>query len=85
MDYLSIYHRYKFNQENFAEYEELTDSYNVVNVDLGLKFNDSFYCLLGINNLLNEEYTPHISRIRGVSGGVPSPARSFNINLKYEF
>ena len=84
-DYLSLYHIYKFSQENFAEYEELTNSYNVINLQLGLKLNDKLKSTLGIYNLLNTEYSPHTSRIRGVAGGVPNPGRSFNINLKYEF
>ena len=50
-----------------------------------LKINQKINCSIGINNLLNKEYTPHISRIRGVAGGIPDPGRSFNINLKYEF
>jgi iron complex outermembrane receptor protein len=84
-DYLSLYHIYRFSQENFAEYEELTNSYNVINLQLGLKLNDKLKSTLGIYNLLNTEYSPHTSRIRGVAGGVPNPGRSFNINLKYEF
>ena len=85
LDYFSIYHTYKFSQENFAEYEELTEAYDLINLQLGLKFNEKINCSIGINNLLNKEYTPHISRIRGVAGGIPDPGRSFNINLKYEF
>ena len=85
VDYLSMTHSYKFKQESFSEYEELTESYNVISVQLGLKFNDKFHSMLGVNNLLNEEYSPHISRIRGVAGGVPNAGRFFNINLKYEF
>ena len=85
LDYFSIYHTYKFSQENFAEYEELTEAYDLINLQLGLKFNQKINCSIGINNLLNKEYTPHISRIRGVAGGIPDPGRSFNINLKYEF
>ena len=84
-DDFSIYHIYKFKQDSYAEYEELTDSYNVINLQIGLKFSSKFYCSLGLNNIFNETYTPHISRVRGVAGGVPNPARSFNINLKYEF
>lgn len=84
-DYLSFYHVYKFSQEDFAEYEELTESYNLINFQLGLKLSGKLLCTIGINNLLNKEYTPHTSRIRGVAGGVPNPGRSFNINLKYEF
>jgi len=84
-DDVSIYHIYKFKQDSYAEYEELTDSYNVINLQLGIKFNSQFHCSLGANNILNETYTPHISRLRGIAGGVPNPGRSFNINLKYEF
>ena len=82
---ISIYHIYKFKQDSYAEYEELTDSYNVINLQLGIKLNSQFHCSLGVNNVLNETYTPHISRVRGIAGGVPNPGRSFNINLKYEF
>ena len=85
IDYLSVFHVHKFKQENFAEYEDLTESYNVINLQLGLKFNDKIHSSLALNNLLNEEYSPHISRIRGVAGGVPNPGRFFSVNLKYEF
>ena len=84
-DYLSFYHVYRFSQEDFAEYEELTESYNLINFQFGLKLSDKLLCTIGINNLFNKEYSPHTSRIRGVAGGVPNPGRSFNINLKYEF
>ena len=77
-------HLYKFSQEDFAEYEELTESYNLINFQLGLKLSDKLLCTVGINNLLNKEYSPHTSRIRGVAGGVPNPGRSFNINLIYQ-
>ena len=82
---ISIYHIYKFKQDSYAEYEQLTDSYNVINLQLGIKFNSQFHCSLGVNNILNETYSPHISRVRGIAGGVPNPGKSFNINLKYEF
>ena len=82
---ISIYHIYKFKQDSYAEYEELTDSYNVINLQLGIKLNSQLHCSLGVNNILNETYTPHISRVRGIAGGVPNPGKSANINLKYEF
>ena len=53
--------------------------------NITLKFNDKLHCVLSLNNLFNEVYSPHISRVRGVAGGVPNPGRFFNINLKYEF
>ena len=85
LSYFSINHSYKFKQENYAQYEELTNSYNVVNFSLGFALNEKLDCRLGINNLLNEEYSPHTSRIRGVAGGVPDPGRFFSLDLKYEF
>jgi len=83
--YISLFHTYKFKQENFAQYEELTESYNILNFSLGLKLNKKLDCRLGINNLLNEEYSPHTSRIRGVAGGVPDPGRFYTIDLRYDF
>jgi iron complex outermembrane receptor protein len=83
-DYLSLYHVYKFTQEDFAEYEELTESYNLINFKLGLRISDKLLCTVGVNNLLNKEYSPHTSRIRGVAGGVPNPGRSFTLSLKHD-
>tara|TARA_B100001142_G_scaffold317436_2_gene358377 strand:- start:1455 stop:3683 length:2229 start_codon:yes stop_codon:yes gene_type:complete len=84
-DYISLYHIYKFEQDNFAEYEELTQSYNIFNLHIGLKLSAEFNCVVGIDNILNKEYSPHISRVRGVAGGVPNPGRSSYVNLKYVF
>ena len=85
LSYFSIDHTYKFKQENFAQYEELTESYNILNSSLGFAINEKLDCRLAINNLLNEKYSPHVSRIRGVAGGVPNPGRYFSLDLKYEF
>ena len=82
---ISIYHYYTFDQKNFAEYEELTEGYNVINLKLGFKLSKKLNTVIGIDNLLNEEYSPHTSRIRNVAGGIPNPGRSFNINIKYDF
>ena len=85
LDHVSIYHIHKFQQNSYAEYEELTESYNLINLKLGGEFNDQFKYILIVNNLFNQEYTPHVSRLRGVAGGVPHPGRYFSVNLKYEF
>lgn len=82
---ISIYHHYTFDQKNFAEYEELTQGYNVINLKLGFKLSKKLNAVIGMDNLLNEEYSPHTSRIRNVAGGIPNPGRSFNINIKYDF
>ena len=85
LHYISMYHTYTLKQESIAEYEESTDAYNVINLQLGLRFNEKLNTSIGINNLLNKEYSPHISRVRGVAGGVPNPGRHFYINMKYDF
>ncbi len=84
-EYLSCSHTHKFKQDNYAEYEEATNAYNIFNLQVGLKFSSHFHCTFSLNNLFNETYTPHVSRLRGVAGGVPNPGRFIDINLKYEF
>ena len=84
-DYVSLSHMHKFKQDYYAEYEEATNAYNILKLQIGLKFSSQFYCALTLNNLFNETYTPHVSRLRGVAGGVPNPGRFIDINLKYEF
>ena len=82
---MSAYHIYKFQQNSFAQYEEFTPSYNVINLQFGGELNSKLKYNFLIYNLFNEEYTPHISRLRGVAGGVPNPGRSISVNLKYKF
>ena len=85
LDNFLIHHLHKFKQDSYAEYEELTEAYNVINLRLGIRFNSKIKSSLAINNLMNEQYSPHTSRVRGVAGGIPNPGRSYNISLKYEF
>ena len=40
-----------FQQNSYAEYEELTESYNLINLKLGGEFNDQFKYILIVNNL----------------------------------
>ena len=65
-NYISIYHYYTFDQK-LAEYEELTEGYNVVNTKLGFKLSKKLNAVIGVDNLLNEEYSPHTSRIRNIA------------------
>ena len=82
---ISLYHLYVFNQENVAQFELPSESYNVINLEFVFNpfRNSTFVC--GVNNLLNEEYVPHLSRIKEVGSGVPNPGRSINLSLKYDF
>ena len=51
---ISLYHIYKFEQNDFSEYERLTESYEVINLRLSLRFTSKFDVAFGVNNLLNE-------------------------------
>lgn len=82
---LKLYHLYSFKQDNVAPYEIVSSSYNILNMALVLTPFNSFSASAGINNILNKEYVPHLSRIRDVAGGVPNPGRSFYLSLKYDF
>ena len=81
----NIYHIYSFEQNKLALYEPFTSSYNVVNMELSFIPLKKVSLVIGVNNLFNQEYVPHLSRIRDVAGGVPNPGRSFNISMKYAF
>ena len=81
----SIYHIYSFKQSNIAEYEYTTDSYDVLNAEIMFNFFKKIDFVFSLKNILNREYTPHISRVREVAGGVPEVGRSFFVSMKYEF
>ena len=85
---ISLYHIYSFEQNNVSQFELPTDAYNLVNIDLSCMLFKKIDLIIGVTNLFNEEYVPHLSRIKdvpGVPGGIPNPGRSFNINLKHTF
>jgi len=80
-----IFHLYSFVQENVASYESATKSYNVFNMEFLFNPFEKMIFNFTINNLFNEEYVPHLSRIKDVAGGVPNPGRSFIFSCKYNF
>ena len=59
--------------------------YNVLNLALNFSWSDKSHIVFGVNNILNVEYVPHLSRVKEVGTGIPNPGRSFNINFKYSF
>ncbi len=85
LNMISLYHLYVFNQENISQFETPSDSYNLVNFELVFSPLHNLSVVAGVKNLLNEEYVPHLSRIKEVGPGVPEPGRSFNLSVKYDF
>ena len=66
---------------------ELCRAVNVIDFEIRFKsLLNGLNSAIAINNVLNEEYTPHTSRMRGLGPtGVPNPGRSFAISMKYNF
>ena len=82
---LTLYHLYAFEQNNIVSYESSSDSYSILNGELLFNPFSNLSVVIGIKNMFNKEYIPHLSRIKEVAGGVPEPGRSFNLSLKYDF
>ena len=84
---IMLKHTFSFKQDNISFIERSTDSYNVIDFEIRLKsLLNGLNSAIAVNNVLNEEYTPHTSRMRGLGPtGVPNPGRSFAISMKYNF
>ena len=84
---IMLKHTFSFKQDNISFIERSTDSYNVIDFEIRFKgLLNGLNSAIAINNVLNEEYTPHTSRMRGLGDlGVPNPGRSFAISMKYNF
>lgn len=82
---ISIGHTYAFQKTDVAVGEEVTDAYQLLELQLNFEVGKRFELVCSIDNLLNETYVPHISRLRKIAGGVPNPGRSISLRMKYEF
>jgi len=75
-----------FKQNNISEFETSTSGYNIVNLGVGgtikLKTID-FNINLNINNVFNESYISHLSRLK--TNGIPNIGRNFITSLKFSF
>ena len=85
LKHLTLYHLYAFEQNNIVSYESSSDSYSILNGELLFNPFSNLSVVVGIKNMFNTEYIPHLSRIKEVAGGVPEPGRSFNLSVKYDF
>lgn len=82
---ISLYHMFVFSQDKVAEYESESKGYNLLNIELLFKPISNLSFVAGVKNLLNEEYVPHLSRIKEVGPGIPEAGRSLHVSLKYDF
>ncbi|MFP5212612.1 MAG: TonB-dependent receptor domain-containing protein [Acidobacteriota bacterium] len=76
--------------ESFGEDE--TPGYGVMNIYAGIKPMKQLSVMVGVENLLNKEYTEHLTREAVVGSGdllagdeIPAPGTSFQAMVRYEF
>ena len=77
---VSFDHIYNSSQKKVANNESPTDDYSIINASLlfGSKSN-KINLLIGVRNLLNVEYTPHLPRLKSYE--IPHVGRSYNLKL----
>ena len=81
MDFL-----YKSKQDNVSEFEASTDSYFTVNLSGSHKIDiaeNSLNIFWSVDNLLNEEYFDHMSRLKNL--GIHEMGRNISVGLNYNF
>ncbi len=71
------------SQERVAPNEDPTDGYLLVGMDAGYRFGHGVSFALRVDNLLNESYRDHLSRVEDRNN--PMPARNINAMLRWEF
>lgn len=75
-----------FRQNKVSTFETPTEGYNLLNLGLGTSIsigNQSVGLKLSANNLLNENYISHLSRLK--SDGISNIGRNFNIGVSIPF
>lgn len=83
LKHIGFEHHFFAKKTDISFNEITTDSYHIINLKIDFKVNKKFSTHVGINNLLNKTYTPHISRLKQYE--IPNPGRSVSINLNYKF
>ena len=77
---------YKSKQDNVSEFESSTDSYFTVNLSGSHKIDiseNSLNIFWSVDNLLNEEYIDHMSRLKNL--GIHEMGRNISVGLNYTF
>ncbi len=70
-------------QAKVAPNEEPTDGYYLVGLDAGYRFKHGISLAFRADNLLNESYRDHLSRVEDRNN--PMPGRNINIMLRWDF
>ena len=80
-----LQHLYFFKQNRTTALETESPAYNLVHLAVNMKvdWKQPLYISLGVRNLLNERYIPHLSGLKNL--GLPNPGFNVFASLKYEF
>ncbi|MEX2601631.1 MAG: TonB-dependent receptor [Balneolaceae bacterium] len=70
-------------QRHVAPNEEATDGYLLIGADAGYRFGEGVTLSLRLDNLLNEKYRDHLSRVE--NRDAPMPGRNLNLMLRWTF
>ena len=70
-------------QDRVGPNEDSTDGYLLMGMDAGYRFGHGVSFNLRVDNLLNESYRDHLSRVEDRNN--PMPARNINAMLRWEF
>ena len=70
-------------QQRVAANEEPTDGYLLIGADAGYRFGQGVTLSLRLDNLLNERYRDHLSRVE--NRDAPMPGSNLNAMLRWEF
>jgi iron complex outermembrane receptor protein len=70
-------------QDRVAPNEQPTDGYVLIGADAGYRFGEGVTLSLRLDNLLNERYRDHLSRVE--NRNAPMPGRNVNMMLRWEF
>ena len=70
-------------QEKVAPNEDPTDGYLLIGADAGYRFGEGLTLSFRLDNLLNERYREHLSRVE--NRDAPMPGRNLNVMMRWEF
>ena len=70
-------------QNRVAPNEQPTDGYVLIGADAGYRFGQGVTLSFRLDNLLNEHYRDHLSRVE--NRDAPMPGRNLNVMMRWEF
>lgn len=83
--YVALQHLYFFQQKMVSAPEIASEAYHLINLSMNVEFKFKYplELKLGVTNVLNSEFVPHLSRLKPFQ--IPAPGRNFTIGLKIKF